>query len=158
LIEISWQEDDLAINIFNKFRFSIYLNYWSLETAMNNYVIHLNEEQVRIISRACELFARVHTGQLTPIAEEFFHKTTPILHSLQDGLRRLEPLITGMPPHASLGLTNPEVPDKARVAYDIHQVIRYIISWDNNPDGGITVNFDRPFKTSDQPNIKMDKE
>lgn len=37
------------------------------------------------------------------------------------------------------------------IAWNIHQVIRYGISWHDYPEGGFAVNFDKPVHYSDTP-------
>jgi hypothetical protein len=55
-------------------------------------------------------------------------------------------LATGLPRNAYHGIFSDKIPDEARVAWDLHQVIRHRLSWDDQPEGGITVNFDTPMK------------
>jgi hypothetical protein len=64
----------------------------------------------------------------------------------------MQALITGLDYGASFGIYAPEIPDRARQAYDLLQVLRHAVSWHLNPDpkGLSTVDFDTPRRTSEK--------
>lgn len=45
-------------------------------------------------------------------------------------------------------ISSREISDNYRIAYDIQQVIRYRLAWDENPDGGFGFIYDKPIKYS----------
>ena len=48
--------------------------------------------------------------------------------------------------------------EEAKIAYDLHQVIRHQLAWDQKPEGDITVDFDTPVKFSRQALATISKE
>jgi hypothetical protein len=106
------------------------------------YRLEISEEQARVISLACELLSRLHMGQLNAAAD--VHVQRDCFHALADELRKLKPMLTGMPQNAHWGITGPELPDEARVAFDLHQVIRHRLAWDHDPNGDTDSRFDEP--------------
>ncbi|MHB1949680.1 MAG: hypothetical protein ACYCQI_16400, partial [Gammaproteobacteria bacterium] len=69
-------------------------------------------------------------------------------------LNELQQLLTGMR-NGNLGIGN--VSDSSKIAYDIHQVIRYQLAWDKEPCGDVGVSFDPPMKWGSQPLAKIEK-
>lgn len=47
-------------------------------------------------------------------------------------------------------ISSSDVHEDSKIAWDMYQVIRNKLTWDNFPDGGYTVDFDKPMKTSNQ--------
>jgi len=123
---------------------------------MRRYRLEIDEEQARTLSRACELLSRVHNGQLDEVANVLLtagglangapHAVADIV-GLREGLRALEPLVTGMPTNANPGIRSPDISDEARTAYDLYQVLRHRLAWDARPEGGCAVSFDKPSQT-----------
>lgn len=114
--------------------------------------LELNDEQLKIIDRACELFSRIYMGQLEEVAWLFncsSHSQQQYIE-LKESLTRLNFIITGMPNQSHFGIANENVPDIARCAYDIHQVIRHYLAWKENPQGGFGVSFDSPSQYAKQ--------
>jgi hypothetical protein len=64
---------------------------------------------------------------------------------------KLKLICTGMPSNQSYGVGCKEFTDNHMVAHDLNEVLRHRLSWDENPEGGGTVNFHAPFKVSKQP-------
>jgi hypothetical protein len=42
---------------------------------------------------------------------------------------------------------NSKVPERYKTAWDLQQVIRHVLAWDANPEGGFGVNFHEPLKS-----------
>lgn len=121
---------------------------------MKKYLLEIDEEQAKVLVRACDLLSRVHGGQLDTIVHVLLtgggcanggctidHLTPIQINTLQDTLGSLRPLL---PQQA---IMSPKISDEARTAYDLQQVIRHRLAWDNNPDGGATVDFNTPMQT-----------
>ncbi len=120
---------------------------------MNKYSIEITLEQAQTISRACELFGRLHMGQFKVLADEFIGCDTLSnvdLNKLRDGLEQLEQLITGSP-NSYHGIASHKIPEKAKIAVDLYQVVRHRITWDKEPKGGFGVMFDKPLPVTTHP-------
>ena len=78
------------------------------------------------------------------------------LDKIRDILGDLQSAMTKMgSPTAYFGISSPEIPDDARIAFELMQVIRHRIAWDKVPQGDILVDFDRPLPFSKQPMAEM---
>lgn len=58
--------------------------------------------------------------------------------------------IFGYERNSSYSSGSKEVSEKARIVHDIYQTIRHRVSWDEKPQGGSSVNFCEPLKTSQE--------
>lgn len=145
------------------------------------YQITVNAEQARVISQATEFYSRILMGQLEEIAWMTPHfkadgeshdayierrdKVSMLMRmakSVYTGLEapganwlmRLAKIeFTGMEwPGGNFGIHNEKIPDAARIAYDIHQVVRQRIYRDENPKlegmAKWSVHNDDPMRTS----------
>lgn len=112
------------------------------------YSILLSEEQLAILSEAADMYSRVYMGQLD-VAAPYDATYQGKRHELVDELCKLGEIISGTP-HGSYGIRSPEVPEHAKMAYDMHRTFRHRLAWDRNPEGGIQVWYDPPgsFKAS----------
>ncbi len=108
--------------------------------------LELSDEQLSVISKACELYARIYMGQLEEVAPLFTSMPEARYQELTLALKALNTVITEMPEQAHFGIRNERVPEVARCAYDIHQVIRHHLAWKQHPYGGFGVNFDSPIQ------------
>ncbi|MBD2505114.1 hypothetical protein [Anabaena azotica] len=113
--------------------------------------LDLNDEQLAVISKACELLARIHMGQLEEVAWLFSSLPEERYQELTETLKELNTLITQMPKQSHFGIRSEQVPQIARSAYDIHQVIQHHLAWKRNPQGGVGGNFDSPVQYSTIP-------
>jgi hypothetical protein len=88
-------------------------------------------------------------GQFTDIASLFFGEV-PVedILLLKESLEKLQPLATQLP-SGHHGIRSDKIPDSARVAFDLYQVIRHRLAWDRKPEGGFQVYFDQPLLTSE---------
>ena len=111
---------------------------------MSRYQLELTEEHLQTIVEATELLARINIGQLGDVADCIHIKIEGGVSKLKDSLRNLEPLVTRMAPNAHLGISHERTPRVAKLAWEIYQSARYRLSWDKYPEGGFTVNFDKP--------------
>ena len=113
------------------------------------YVLTLNEEQARIVSRACELYSRLHMGQVEEINHELLVAETHdniserrdqamlFLHELK---KLYFPSLHG--PGHSYGVGKIK---KADIAWNAYHALRYRIAWHEHPEGGYGVQFDPPW-------------
>ena len=116
---------------------------------------HLTVEHCRVLVSALDLFSRTHIGQFDEILR-IYRADGRALHTLspseQNEVRALigvvHDMLTGMPRNASYSILAHEVPDEARVAWDLQQLVRHRVAWDAHPEGGIQVDFDEPRRSS----------
>lgn len=112
--------------------------------------LELSEKQAGIVEEALEFYSRIHMGQFEELGN-FFHKRNynrDEFRHLTDQLRRC--VFPELQRNAYYGICDKKhLSDNARIAWDIQQVIRHGVSWKRYPNGGITVNFDPPMRTSE---------
>ncbi len=115
---------------------------------MKKYNLKLNEEQVRVILRALDLFSRLRCGQLQQLKENISCSASEeTLNKLQ---KEMFPTLTGL--HHSYGIAGKETPQDAKISYDIFKQIHYIF----NPVG---VYGNKPYSISKEglPKFEEDK-
>lgn len=128
-------------------------------------------EQARAISNALEFYARIRTGQINEIIS-MFRRSIPAsvkvpaenLDEAEGLLRQVKRLLfPDLSPDASYGIRS--APDEAsKTCYDIHQVIRHRLAWDEDPvspegfpEGFRTVHHDEPWACGKLPLPKIEK-
>lgn len=106
----------------------------------STYTLTANGRQMKYIQDACELYERLHAGQwfalenILPLKEgHYWHEVKALLKT------HIEPLIDKEKLHFE------------RNTGDIMNVIRHHLAWDFNPDGGFTVDYQKPFKMGNYP-------
>jgi hypothetical protein len=146
------------------------------KTLMKTYNLQVTEEQLKVISTACELLSRIQGGQ---IREAFEHLPLKkgvdwdAYHEIQDELTKrmpeiLEDGIDGW--SSSFGVGSSKLPDSHDIAWDLYQVIRYEISTEKAIENGIiqnkgerkfpemmTVNYDPPMKFGSEKLAKIER-
>lgn len=124
------------------------------------YTITCNRRQLELISKACDFMSRIQILQFDHISyivhpKHENDKDFKKLHAFQDDLLKLKQYF-GFAPNASYGIYSREVANSARILWDVHQVIRNKITYEENPEvtpenrwkkGKITVNFDKPHQS-----------
>jgi hypothetical protein len=112
--------------------------------------LEITETQAEVLIRATDLLSRIQGGQFKVMADEFIGADFPVeyLHAAQHLLGQVHTLLTGLPTNAYHGIHSPELPDTARIAYDLHQVIRHRIEHDKRPDCRWNVWRNPPMKPS----------
>jgi len=126
--------------------------------------VAIDEYQAKTLIRALDFYSRIGIGQFREIVIAFswWKRDEQWVVHRDDVDRLIQEVqwnLTGMPYNASYGIASPETPEKAKIAYDIKQVIRHRLAWDREPKGGMTVDFDSPMKASEKdfPTIKEEK-
>lgn len=114
------------------------------------YIITLNGEQARTVARACEFYSRVLMGQfdeisfeaiMTNLTKSDFGFDKEVADEILFAARRIIFKDLHGRGH-SYGIGHNEHGDRAWNAY---QSIRYAIAWHDHPEGGITVDFHKPY-------------
>lgn len=111
-----------------------------------SYKIVCNKDQLAIIRSACELYARILMGQFNTILfEPLAHIDLPTenYHAISELLDQAGKRVWGLN-GGSPGIRNPKMPEVARTAWDINWVIRHLLAFINEPQGGHSVSFDKP--------------
>lgn len=130
---------------------------------MKNYTITITERQAQIISLACEILARLGIGQWRHAIEQLplkdkidyeqWHKDLDYIgtilmdHTIDgvDGWRR------------SHGIHSKKVSDTARVAWDIHHVIRHRLAWERAVKEGLVESLSSPRDWSKMMTVDYDE-
>lgn len=122
--------------------------------------IECNEKQAQIIQRALDLYTRIIMGQFDEVDK--IHRwdcgnLDVNIDELKTACRILHDIYLPELHYGSYhGIYSPDLHDNAKVSYDIHQMLRYKISWHKFPEGGITVDFDSPMPASKEEFIKVE--
>lgn len=97
------------------------------------YTIDVSEEQLGVITRALDVYARIGMGQLEVAVYEtvrdLFWKasdTETVWSLVRTHLNEVKVYVWGHPPNGSYGIFSRDVPAECREAYDILQVCRKV--------------------------------
>lgn len=123
---------------------------------MPTVTLTLSEEQAYTLWEALETYNRLLVGQFSAVADLFPDRdfgrkvaATALLEARQTVMPELDP-------RGYHGIESRDVRDQARIAFDVEQVLRHALSWHRYPEGGITVNFDKPYWTSPEPRPRVE--
>lgn len=116
------------------------------------YQLEINENQAKIISSALDLYSRIAGGQFEEILKFYWHSDQEKISKAKEVLTDLKVLLTGIKPN-QLNIGLHDICEDAKVAYDLHQVIRYKLAHDRPHNTGdiLTVDFDTPRQISEEP-------
>lgn len=125
-------------------------------------------EQARVMMHAMDFFTRIMMGQFEQLKYEFcffgeeaekFERRKEDREKLDIHLKWLKRFIyPQLSDNASWGITGDPCPENATMVYDIYKAMDYEISWHEHPNGGITVNFDKPmhwYKNQPLPDVRV---
>lgn len=131
---------------------------------MSKYNLTINEQQAKVIADALELYSRVGMGQLEAVADHpdiqkrVYKSSTLTFPDARDLFKPAKQTIFGYSENGSYGITNFEINDCNRVAYDMVKVIMHRLSWDhagNPPERDwktmLGWHYDTPYANSVQP-------
>lgn len=124
---------------------------------MSKVTLEITDAQALVLRDALELLARVQMGQMGAVVDEVVcwrpdgaYSTKPIAEAREaaDALRDAL-----MPDN--LGIQSTQIPERARIAWDMYQSVRYSLAWSSVPEGAPRpswqVQYDEPMKTSAEP-------
>jgi hypothetical protein len=126
------------------------------------YQMTVTKEQLQVISNACNVLARLQLGQWDimfdelPVQKELDYEK---YHQIKDTLRQMMPMILagGMDGlHSSYGVANPNLPRENGVAFDLRDVIRHKLSWEDAVEKGIIESEDAPRKWPEMMYVNYD--
>lgn len=113
------------------------------------FLLELNETHLNVLKRACEFYSRVLLGQFDEIAfETMLHNIKQ--HDFCERRERMEQLL-----HEARQCAFPELKSRghshgigydrtADIAWNIYQAVRYTEAMHAHPEGGTTVDYNRP--------------
>lgn len=118
----------------------------------DTYTLTMDAETAHVVSRVCEFYARILMGQWDEISWEmvlqggsFVERRESCDHYLNLARAVAFPKLA---PNQSLGIGNHRTID---TAWHTYEAVRYALAWQEHPEGGDTVNFNKPLKFSDAP-------
>lgn len=124
------------------------------------FTIELNEEQMRVMEDALNIYSRLGLGQLCIVAE--FLDTAFYDKCKEKGINHWDmrqlwtdvwaKTIFGFSPGASYGIGHPEVPERCTVAYEMQKCIQNELSKDQTE---YSVWKNKPLKYSSEPLITV---
>jgi len=107
----------------------------------------LNEKQIATMMAALDLFSRVGWGQLR-FLDDMYADRDYDRDAVREHLDAIKEIV--FPELGGADVRQPR-PKRAQISWDIYQVIRNAYAWHRRPEGGITVDFDKPMCTSGEP-------
>lgn len=119
------------------------------------YQLFISKKQARVITSALDLFSRIGIGQLEEVLRHPQYANVIFNDHIsykicKEHLNRIKELLTEFGPNASYGIGHPKVHGDCTISYDLMQVIRHRLAWDNNPEGGVQVDFGEPMRFSNE--------
>lgn len=129
-------------------------------------VVRLNcQEEIFDVINALDLYSRIWIGQLLEIDNQMIWlkeklyetdsaaKMTPFFVNIRNRILPGSLTDIGNTLHSSYGIFSKKIDRRARIAYDMQQVIRYTSAWYFHPDGGHSVDFGTPMQAEET--VKM---
>jgi hypothetical protein len=121
----------------------------------NLYNLTLDEEQLRVLMEALDMYSRLGMGQIdivltstnNPLIKRIWeNKSGDEVKDLSKQIKKL--IFPELSDNAYYGIFNNKTPESSKISWDILQVVRYRLAWDKHPDGGYTVDFGDPLQSS----------
>ena len=133
-----------------------------VDTDDKTYIVRLTGKQLRALSNAAELEARIWIGQLGFVREVL--QRDPRL--MEDDIIRWgevewafaqvkQAVFPGDPVGGGPAIHAPRVNHTAKVLFDLYEVFRHRLAWDRKPEGGMGVDFHEPMPISGLPRAQM---
>ena len=118
-------------------------------------------EEISDVINALDLYSRIWIGQLLEIdnqmiwIKEKLHesdsktKMTPFFLNIRNRMLPESLRDIGDTLQSSYGIFSKKIDQRARISYDMQQVIRYTSAWYYHPDGGLSVDFCAPMQAEE---------
>lgn len=123
---------------------------------MTSVTLTLTEEQADILLMALDTYSRLKMGQFNAVSDLFPARDFDRGKAAAALQAARQAVMPELDPRGYHGIESREIPDRARIAFDVEQVLRHALSWHRHPEGGITVNFDKPYWTSPEPRPRVE--
>jgi hypothetical protein len=118
---------------------------------IKNIQLTMTESQANTIMKALDFYSRVGMGQLKEIKNviEYFNKDWDKADIVDDHIIAIkEVYFPELSRDGYYGIFGSDTPEESKISWDLIQVIRYAIAWHKYPNGGYTVDFGPPIKSS----------
>ncbi|MDD3070866.1 MAG: hypothetical protein PHX88_06690 [Methanoculleus horonobensis] len=118
---------------------------------MTTVTLTLTEEQAYTLWEALETYNSLMIGRFSAVTDLFLARhfdRAAAAAVLQEARQTVMPELD---PRGYHGIESKEVREQARVAFDVEQVLRHALAWHRHPEGGITIDFDKPYQTGPEP-------
>ena len=119
-------------------------------------ILELTREQADAVMRATELLARLHLGQFKEITWQFMGRFVDNDGEFDAERRALADELLEQACRSIFGVNQynqPDIGDKTiehKRCWAVYATIRHALAWHDHPEGGITVNFDKPMGYGEQ--------
>ena len=125
---------------------------------MKELSMSMSIEQGKILINALNLLSRISIGQIREI-DTFFRFRKPMEFKNQQEVEILvgqlkKAIFPELPDDGFISIAGKNASEEAQVAWEMLQSIRHTIAWDENPKGGMTVEYDIPMKLTKHNMIK----
>lgn len=114
--------------------------------------IEVSEKQAQIILEALDLYSRLGMGQMEEVDNLRSLLSRANIDDRRERRELLEKLKKLYFPELSrneyYGIFGDKTPEESKIAYDLIQVLRNKIAYHKHPEGGMTVDFGTPLKSS----------
>ena len=131
-----------------------------MEKDNTKYILELSADQAKLLSCACEFYSRIRMGQWQELLYCCSDLTNVDYCKIRD---EIEPTIlearSKVYPELSKSYGHSYGVGKfkdADMIWEIYEVLRNKIAWHEHPEGGWTVDFNRPISFSGEPLAKCD--
>ena len=96
------------------------------------YTITLNRTQLEVLGMITELYSRLCMGQMGELRN--VRKSNMLFSEISDKIQKLvfPDLNWGIGRY--YGIQSDKIPDAARTSWDLYQVIRHFLAWENEPN------------------------
>ena len=124
------------------------------------YTITLNRPQLESLNMITEIYSRLCLGQMGELRN--VRKDGILFSGVSDEIQsRVFPFLSF---GQSYGIQSEAIPDAARTSFDLYQVIRHFLAWENEPNTPQTrkwpeqvqVIYDDPMKCGKEPLAKVE--
>lgn len=120
---------------------------------MEKYILTLTPDQARMVSNACELYARLKLGQFENIPQALLdYKKVGDFCARRDLSNDLLKIVAGII-FGKNEYSQPKIEKDPLFyrAWNIHATLRYHIAWHEHPEGGWGTHFDKPYEWGGEP-------
>ena len=120
-----------------------------------------NQEEISDAINALDFYSRIWIGQLLEIDNQMIWlkeklyetdsaaKMTPFFLNIRNRILPESLQDIGNTLQGSYGIFSKKIDRRARIAYDMQQVVRYTSAWYFHPDGGLSVDFCAPMQAEE---------
>lgn len=94
---------------------------------MSDYILEVDEDQLKLISKALDFYARIQTGQISEITNPYM---VPLPDADYSNVEKLmcelkTVMFPNLPADAFYSIKSKQIPDEVRQMVDIYEVIRH---------------------------------